>query len=597
MLLFVRLDVMTELVIDNFPKDNELWTVAEFGKIKWNEAVPDEPLIQVILSHGSNKRVSTTCIIAKSLTSYVTKGSAWLNGEKVGDIPTAVTATFWFDSLSDFQTISAWQSFDTKAIWDENLGRQRNIRLYYVPPTKYSIPKEARGCQYHVFKAKNGVEVVISSICLFDGLFGYSMKAKQIVFNNTAENAINAMEFTGFNIDDYEEPPLENEEVIGLAKDMRDNDRFFLYHLKTSYDAQRAVNHISAQLTRNRHAESYITVNPWFTENHHWKVKGVWLENRKRFFVLQILNFMYPPSPDFFIIRENQNLIAENDERPRAKRNTNTRNNNTSPKAASDRKPSSDAIPDEILVTGDADIWVNSQHRKAIPKENKTKSSTLPPNEKHREQVSTSQINQSSSDVGKGSLTQEPSEVDKQGEQQKPAPSTIVLIYKALLVLLRKGDINELKCLDSTKRWVDVGGAGLPSLYNFPKSNSWGENRTNPPFRVGASKVYPARRAGVFYVKSRGKSFYFIAVERIRAESYRTGFYKDLCKDEFVSKLKDILSDVESKNGVWSKISSVTKSKNAPITHRGDEKAIANLILSRIDSAFPTERSNLDKSD
>lgn len=573
---------MTELVIDNFPKDNELWTVAEFGKIKWNEAVPDEPLIQVILNHGSNKRVSTTRVIAKSLTSYVTKGSAWLNGEKVGVIPTAVTATFWFDSLREFQAISAWESHDTRTIWDENLGRHRNIRLYHIPPTKYSIPKEARDCQYHVYKANNGVEVIISSVCLFDGLFGYSMKAKQIVFNNTADNAIKAMEFTGFNIDDYEEPPLENEEVIGLAKDMRDNDRFFLYHLKNSNYAQRAVNRISAQLTRNRNAESYITVNPWFTENHHWKVKGVWLENGKRFFVLQILNFAYPPSPDFFIIRENHNIIAENGEQGSTKRNTRTKNSNTKPKAASDRKPSSDALPEDILVNGDSEIWVNSKHRKAIPKENKTKSQAMAPKEKHREQVSTSQMNQSNSDVGKGNLTQESSEPDKQPDQPKVVPNVIMLIYKALLKLLGEGQIEKIECLDLTGQWIEIDDSKLPLLYNFPKSTTWGENRTKQAFRVGASKVYPARRVGVFHVSAKDENFYFIAIERIRVESYRTGFYKSLPKEHFVLKLDYLLREIEAKSGIWLRVKAVVKFKNDPITHRGDETSISAQIRDRI---------------
>lgn len=576
---------MTGLVIENFPKDGEAWMVAEFGKVKWNEAVPDEPLIQVILSHGSKKQVSITRTITKSLTSYVTKGSTWVNGEKAGDISTAATAIFRFDSLTDFQTISAWESYDSATIWDGNLGRHRDIRLYYIPPTKYSIPKDARDCQYHVYKANSGVDVVISSICLFDGLFGYSMKSKQIAFNNTAENAIKAMEFTGFNIDDYEEPPLENEEVIGLAKDIRDNDRFFLYHLKTSYDAQRAVNHISAQLTRNRHAESYITVNPWFTENHHWKVKGVWLENGKRFFVLQILNFMYPPSPDFFIIRENHNIIAENGERGATKRNTRTKNSNTKPQASSDRKPSSDALPDDIQVTGDADIWVNSRHRKAVPKDNKTKSQAMAPKEKHREQISTSQINQSNSDVGKGNLTQEPTEPDKQPEQPKVVPNAIMLIYKALLVLFRNGDIDEVECLNSTGEWVDVGNSDLPSLYNFPKSTTWGENRTKPPFRVGTSKVYLARRAGVFHVSAQGEDFYFIAIERIRAESYRTGVYVGFHKIDFTTEIDRILSAVENESGVWAKLNDYFQSGYEPITHRGDENSIAKHLKSRITSS------------
>ena len=576
---------MTELVIDSFPKDNELWTVAEFGKIKWNEAVPDEPLIQVILSYASNKQVSTTRIIAKSLTSYVTKGSTWVNGEKVGDIPTAVTTTFWFDSLREFQTISAWESHDTKIIWDENLGGHRNIRLYHIPPTKYSIPKEARDCQYHVYKANNGVEVIISSICLFDGLFGYSMKAKQIVFNNTADNAIKAMEFTGFNIDDYEEPPLENEEVIGLAKDMRDNDRFFLYHLKNNNYAQRAVNRISAQLTRNRNAESYITVNPWFTENHHWKVKGVWLENGQRFFVLQILNFAYPASPDFFIIRENHNIIAENGERGSTKRNTRTKNSNTKPKAALDRKPSSDALPENILITGDAEIWVNSKHRKAIPKENKTKSQAMAPKEKHQEHVSTSQMNQSNSDVGKGNLAQEPPGADEQPDEPKVVPNAIMLIYKALLVLHRNGDIDEVECLDSTGEWVGVGNSGLPSLYSFPKSTTWGENRTKSAFLIGASKVYPARRVGVFHVSTRDEDFYFIAIERIRIESYRTGVYVGFDKNDFKNEIDHLLREVENKSGVWSKLNDYFQSGYEPITHRGDESSIAKHLKTRITSS------------
>lgn len=568
---------MTKLVIDNFPKDDETWMVAEFGKVKWNEAVPDEPLVQVILSNMANKE-SKVSYIAKSLTSYVTKGSTWVNGERGGDIPTAVTVKFRFDSIRDFQTISAWQNLDIKAIWDESLGRHRNIRHYYIPPIKYSIPKEARDCRYHVYTTSNGVEVIISSICLFDGLFGYSMKAKQIVFNNTAENAIKAMEFRGFNIDDYEDPPLEGEEVIGLAKDMRDNDRFFLYHLKNSEYAQRAINRISAQLTRNRHAESYITVNPWFTENHHWKVKGVWLENRKRFFVLQILNFAYPPSPDFFIIRENHNIIAENGEREPTKRNPRTKNNNTKPKAASDKKPASDASPEDISITGDAEIWVNSKHRKAVPKENKTKSQGMAPKEKPREQISTSQMNQSNSDAGKGNLTQEPSEADKQPEQPKVVPNAIMLIYKALLVLFRNGDIDEVECLDSTGEWVDVGSSDLPSLYNFPKSTTWGENRTKPPFRVGASKVYLARRAGVFHVSAQGEDFYFIAIERVRTESYRTGVWKN----ELIPRIDDLLRELEDKSGVWSRLSSSYQSQCSPITHRGDEYSIGKQILERI---------------
>lgn len=574
---------MTELVIETFPKDGETWMVAEFGKVKWNESVPDEPLVQVILSNMVNKK-SKVSYIAKSLTSYVTKGSTWVNGKKAGDIPTAVTVKFRFDSLNYFQTISAWQRIDTKPIWDENPGRQRNIRHYYIPPTKYSIPKEARDCRYHVYKTNTGVEVIVSSICLFDGLFGYSMKAKQIVFNSTAENAIKAMEFRGFNIDDYEDPPLEGEEVIGLAKDMRDNDRFFLYHLKNSEYAQRTVNRISAQLTRNRHAESYITVNPWFTDNHHWKVKGVWLENRKRFFVLQILNFAYPPSPDFFIIRENHNIIAENGEREPAKRNPRTKNNNTKPKAASDKKPASDASPEDILINGDAEIWVNSKHRKAVPKENKTKSQGMAPKEKPREQISTSQINQSNSDVGKGNLTQEPLEPNKQPEQQKVVPNAIMLIYKALLVLLRNGDIDEVECLDSTGQWVDVGNSSLPLLYNFPKLTTWGENRTKPPFRIGASKVYSARRAGVFHVSMKCEGFYFIAIERIRTESYRTGYFKSVSKEQFVKQLDGILKSVEVENGVWSRLSSVVQSKNDPITHRGDECSIAKQVKLRFES-------------
>lgn len=575
---------MTKLVIDNFPKDDETWMVAEFGKVKWNEAVPDEPLVQVILSNMANKE-SKVSYIAKSLTSYVTKGSTWINGERDGDIPTAVTVKFRFDSIRDFQTISAWQNLDIKAIWDENFGRYRKIRHYYIPPTKYSIPKEARDCRYHVYTTSNGVEVVISSICLFDGLFGYSMKAKQIVFNNTAENAIKAMEFRGFNIDDYEEPPLEDEEVIGLAKDMRDNDRFFLYHLKNSEYAQRAVNRISAQLTKNRHAESYLTVNPWFTDNHHWKVKGVWLENRKRFFVLQILNFAYPPSPDFFIIRENHNIIAENGEREPAKRNPRTKSNNTKPKAASDKKPASDASPEDIPINGDAEIWVNSKHRKAVPKDNKTKNQAMAPKEKHREQISTSQINQSNSDVGKGNLTQEPPQTDKQPEQPKVVPNAIMLIYKALLVLLRNGDIDDVECLDSTGEWVDVGNSDLPSLYSFPKSTTWGENRTKPPFRVGASKVYLARRAGVFHVSAQGEDFYFIAIERVRTESYRTGVYIGFHKIDFIAEVDGILKGLECTSGVWAKIGSNYQSEYTPITHRGDEVAIAKQIKCRITPA------------
>lgn len=160
-----------------------------------------------------------------------------------------------------------------------------------------------------------------------------------------------------------------------------------------------------------------------------------------------------------------------------------------------------------------------------------------------------------------------------------------MLIYKALLVLLRNGDIDDVECLDSTGEWVDVGNSDLPSLYSFPKSTTWGENRTKPPFRVGASKVYLARRAGVFHVSAQGEDFYFIAIERIRAESYRTGVYVGFHKIDFTTEIDRILSAVENESGVWAKLNDYFQSGYEPITHRGDENSIAKHLKSRITSS------------
>ena len=93
----------------------------------------------------------------------------------------------------------------------------------------------------------------------------------------------------------------------------------------------------------------------------------------------------------------------------------------------------------------------------------------------------------------------------------------------------------------------------------------------------------------MFHVSAQGADFYFIAIERVRTESYRTGYFKSVSKEQFVKQLDGILKDVEKEKGVWSRLGSVVESKSGPITHRGDEDSISTQIWERMKMAKNTD--------
>ncbi|RUO66252.1 hypothetical protein SAMN06297229_0256 [Pseudidiomarina planktonica] len=564
---------MTELVIKDFPQDDIPWTVIEYRHVSWNEQLPDEPLIEVVLTNKVQKKTKIVKI-AKSYTLYATKGTIWLKGERIGVRSDAVETEFRFDTLEYSKSITPWEPIISSV--------SETPKLFYIPPYSYYIPKELRDCRFHVFYAKDGTEVIVSSITLFDGLFGHSMKAKQIVFNYSAEDSMKLMEFTDFDVEDYQEQPTEDEVVIGLAKDIRDNDRYFLYHLKTAINAAHAVNKIYRQLSENRSKKSYIEVQPWFNQDHYWKVQGVWLSERKRFFVLQILNFQYPSSPNFFVVRENHNIAAEEhkeEEKPRPGKKKNT---NTKPTAASKTRPGSNSIPTDIKMSGEDELWGSTELRKAIPKENKTKKLTLPPKESDLGNVSPSGMNKSNSTAGKANLTRNPEEDNKTSERPKTMPNAVTLIQRALTILSNTLSTNEIEYLNKNGEWVSAIDAGLSELYELPGRQRWGVNRTNVLMNINGKQIYSPRVLGVFHMSINGSSYFFVAIERIKKESFRTAIFDMGCKEEFVNSLGAIAMVLEIHKGVWKKVFDSDYSLDRVITHSGNAKSIASQIRMKL---------------
>lgn len=445
---------MTDLRIEEFPSDNSEWIVVEHGRISWNQKLPDEPLVEICLSKLTTNETRVVRI-SKSFTLYATRGSVWLNGSKVSEIEQVCEMEISVPSLTRRALISAW-SF----VRDVDFNG-RIVRKFYIPPHDYVIPKEFKDCPYWIFNDDTGIEVIISHLALFDGIFGHSARAKQIVFNHTATDTIERMEFKGFRLEDYEAQPSESEVVLGLNKDIRDNDRYFLYHLKVSLEAQKAVNGLNAQLNRSLNRNEFVQVNPWFNDGHYWKVKGLWLSRGERFLVLQILNFKYPPSPDFFVIRQNHNIQAEQFEKERKSKPRNPGNSNNKPNGSSTNRPSPGVLPTEIQLSAEDEVIGGTQIRKAVPKENKTRNIDAPPVFHDFPTISTSSMNESKSDTGKGDLTRTQSNEDEQEQNKpRPVPNAVNLILAALKVLCKgKGPVFYLS-KDNTWRDEEVACFG-----------------------------------------------------------------------------------------------------------------------------------------
>lgn len=123
--------MLEKIIIEEFPKDNNEWLVIEHSGTTWNNALPDEPLVEVILLKESTKTFITRKI-GKSYTVYVKRGSVWVNGNHTRDRNDLAERTFNFHVDKECRFISAWE-WDKEQTNKPGLTVGGNVRRYYIP--------------------------------------------------------------------------------------------------------------------------------------------------------------------------------------------------------------------------------------------------------------------------------------------------------------------------------------------------------------------------------------------------------------------------------------------------------------------------------
>jgi hypothetical protein len=559
--------VADSIQIEGLPSDDRDWLVKEYGALTWNESASDEPLVDVLLEDTESGEFALVQV-AKSYTRVLEKGSIWKNGEYHSERADLIETIFEFsiDPKDDGNFVSAWERVDES----DNPEEGQNKR-YILPPGKYQIPSSFNNTKFFTVRTECGVELLANSLTIFDNTYGASQFLQQTVLNNYANAALEKLEFKKFDTADFSNTPQNDEYRLGLSKEVYDDDRYFIWALKSQRYTQRTVNYISAQLDSNRDRATYLSVRPWFSGSHKWLVSGIWLDKGKRFLALKINKYKLPQCPDFFVIRENSNIADENGNSSENERKKPAKTASKKLIGTSKSRPSSSSMGEELRL-GDIEHWGETGLQKAVPKENKTKNTQVKIVPTPQGKVSPS--NQGGSDPSIGKLNV----VNEDDEPKKESPNVLNLLWLALNKLAIENSQQVSKPASLNEIHSDVFISGQLALIEPELDNDWLLRKEHRRLSRQTYKGLPKRRFGVFHITFKGMSFFFVCIERFNSEKFRTCIFSFDSQSAFLDVLPTVLSDIVVAKGVWKKASRTMSRGVTQITHRGEENEIASQI-------------------
>lgn len=561
--------------IEGLPNDDQEWLVKAYGALTWNESASDEPLVDVLLEDTESGEFALVQV-AKSYTRILEKGSIWKNGEYHSERADLIETIFEFsiDPKDEGNFVSAWERVDES----DNSEEGQNKR-YILPPGKYQIPSSFKNTKFFTVRTECGVELLANSLTIFDNTYGASQFLQQTVLNNYADVALKKFEFKKFDSADFSNIPQKNEYRLGLLKEVYDDDRYFVWALKSQRYTERTVNYISSQLNRNRDKATYLSVRPWFAGSHKWLVSGIWLEKGKRFLVLKIHRYKLPQCPDFFIIRENSNIADENGNSSENERKKRAKTASKKLIGTSKSRPSSSSMGEDLRL-GDIEHWGETGLQKAVPKENKTKNTQVKIVPAQQGKVSPSNQGGSDPNIGKLNLT------NGDDEPKKESPNTLNLLWSALNKLITEKSQQVSKPASLSGIDSGVFTSGQLALIEPEHDNDWLFKKEHRRLNRQAYKGLPKRRFGVFHITFKGINFFFVCIERFNSDKFRTAIFRFSSRSDFLNALPQILVGIVDAKGVWKRAAGIAGSNVSLITHRGNEVAIASQISGKLEAAI-----------
>lgn len=559
--------------IEGLPNDDREWLVKEYGALTWNESASDEPLVDVLLEDIESGEFALLQV-AKSYTRVLEKGSIWKNGEYHSERADLIETIFEFsiDPKDDGNFVSAWERVDES----DNSEEGQNKR-YILPPRKYQIPSSFKDTKFFTVTTDCDVELLANSLTIFDNTYGASQFLQQTVLNNYADVALKKFEFKKFDSADFSNVPQKDEYRLGLLKEVYDDDRYFVWALKSERYTKRTVNYISSQLNRNRDKATYLSVRPWFAGSHKWLVSGIWLEKGKRFLALKIHRYKLPQCPDFFIIRENSNIADENGNSSENERKKRAKTASKKLIGTSKSRPSSSSMGEELRL-GDIEHWGETGLQKAVPKENKTKNTQVKIMPTPQGKVSPSNQGGSDPNIGKLNL------VNEDDESKKESPNVLNLLWSALNKLAIENSQQVSKPASLSQIHSDVFISGQLALIEPELDNDWLFRKDHRKLNRQIYTDLPKRRFGVFHITFESISFFFVCIERFNSDKFRTAIFRFSSRSDFLNALPQIIDGIVDAKGVWKRAAGISGNNASLITHRGKESDIANQIYRKFKS-------------
>lgn len=561
--------------IEGLPVDGREWIVKEYGALTWNESASDEPLVDILLEDIENGEFASVQV-AKSYTRLLEKGSIWKNGEYYSERIDLIETIFKFSigPKDNGKFVSAWEQENESDNPDADLYKR-----YILPPGKYQIPSSFKDTKFFTVTTECGVELLANSLTIFDNTYGASQFLQQTVLNNYADVALKKFEFKKFDSADFSNTSQNGEYRLGLLKEVYDDDRYFVWALKSQRYTQRTVNYISSQLNRNRDKTTYLSVRPWFAGTQKWLVSGLWLVKGKRFLVLKIHRYKLPQCPDFFIIRENSNIADENGNSSENERKKRAKSASRKLIGTSKSRPSSSSMGEDLRL-GDIEHWGETGLQKAVPKENKTKNTQV--KIVPAQQVKVSPSNQGSSDPNVGKLNL----INEEDEPKKDSPNTLNLLWLALNKLAVDKSKKASKPASLSRLVGGVFTSDQLALIEPEADSDWLFRKEHRKLNRQMHTDLPKRRFGVFHVIFEGISFFFVCIERFYSDKFRTAIFRFSSRSDFLTALPQILVGIVDVKGVWKRASGIAGNNVSLITHRGDEATIAGQIHRKLKGAI-----------
>lgn len=525
--------------LESLPNDDKVYTVISYGRVTYNRAAPDSPIVEVGLSFKDNIKFVK---VALTDLAFIPQGSCWLNQERVISNHPQNPAPALYKRrrlVLDFNQPNFVHGYAKDP---------KRPAHYYIPNFRHRIPKEHRNSKFLVVKATDGVELLIPTLTIFSRLYGVSSYFKTTFLNHEYAEAVQLLCYD-VDLEKMENKPTPNQTVIGLHMNVYDSESIHVHHLKHCSYFRSVQKRIRHSLHKSRADGAFLDIPFWCKGTMELDVllKPLLLDSDGRVvraMVIDIVGISYPHVYDFFRDRANTASVSsesKDEERKPGWKKKPKKDENPQKKAALNSKKSSSKEVERTTLNAEPLVILGniSTVEAAVRKERATSSGKVVPTDTPDKFSNAKESNQADPNVA-GSHTNTPNVVEGDDELLRAS-------WAALESQQQERKISELGAYELDDDVVQFI-SGAYGVLTFPSKRDWDYHNGNPAAArrlLMAEFILGGKKTTLMEIEprqSRGKS-----VIRHRGCIIRGG-------DIDISKMDDFLDAISSNRGNWDKI-------------------------------------------